>query len=85
MNEKAAWAVGLGLILGSLLMAGCCSTCGPWGAPPPAAYSGGYGAAAAGGTMTAAPPASYGQPLSTDPGWRPAGNAQPAAGIPATP
>jgi hypothetical protein len=82
MNEKAAWAIGLGLLLGSLLMAGC-STCGPWGCGP-APYAGGYGPAA-GGTMSASPPANYGQPLSAQPGWRPSGAAQPASGGTVTP
>jgi len=84
MSEKTAWAIALGLILGSLLMGGCCSTCSPWGATAPAGYSGGYGPAATGGLMTTAPPAG-GQTLSTNPGWRASGTAQPASVTPATP
>jgi hypothetical protein len=80
MNEKAAWAIGLGLLLGSLLV-GCC-TSGPWGGGP-APYAGGYGPAAAGPAAT--PPVTYGQPLSGNTGWRAAGAAQPATDATVTP
>ena len=83
MISKAAWAIAIGLILGSLFSAGCCSTCGTWGGAPAGAW-GGYGAAS-GGAVSSAPPANYSQTLSADPGWRPSGSAQPASGVPATP
>lgn len=73
MNDKAAWAAILGLILGSLLMGGCTS-CSTWGNPG-TAYPSGYGpAAGAGSAMSVAPPANYTQPQVVDPGWRAAPN-----------
>ena len=81
MYDKAAWSAILGLILGSLLMGGCCSS---WGNPG-MAYPSGYGpAAGAGSAMSVAPPVNYTQPT-VDPGWRaaPSGALAPS-GVPTT-
>lgn len=85
MNAKAAWAMILGLLLGSLLLGGCTSCGSPWGNPA-AAYPSGYGpAAGAGSAMSVAPPANYTQPQTVDPGWRPSGALAPSGAPIATP